>query len=107
MTAETLDFSEIYPNIHPTVEIKHMSEDSDRILCVFGVLNSEIGREIQNEMLEWLLPEYDVWCVIQPEPGSLFEYPALRFAQWLMQKQGCQEYLLYVHTKGAFFKNPT
>ena len=80
MIAETLDFSEIYPNVHSTIEIRHMSEDSSRIPCVFGILDSEIGREIEDEMLEWLLPEYDVWCIIQPEPGLLFEYPALRFA---------------------------
>ena len=56
-------------------------------------------------MLSWLSPEYDVYCVVQKAPGELYEYPALRFAQWLSDKTQ-HEFILYVHTKGAFFKNP-
>ena len=33
-------------------------------------------------------------------PGKLFEYPALRFAQWLCCENKCED-VLYVHTKGA------
>ena len=38
-------------------------------------------------MNEWLLPEYNVYTVYQKYPGKLFEYPALRFAQWLLKKK--------------------
>ena len=55
-------------------------------------------------MLNWLLPEYDIYFVYQKYPGILFEYPALRFAQWLLSKLN-QTILLYVHTKGAFNKS--
>ena len=51
-------------------------------------------------MLSWLKLEYDVWCVYQKLPGRLFEYPALRFAQY-MSIQDNIDRLLYVHTKGA------
>ena len=56
--------------------------------------------EISGSMLEWLLPEYDVYCVYQKHPGKLFEYPALRFAQWLSLMFNI-EIILYLHTKGA------
>ena len=55
-------------------------------------------------MLDWLLPEYDVYCVYQKYPGILFEYPALRFAQWLSLNYN-KAIILYVHTKGAFNYN--
>ena len=55
-------------------------------------------------MLEWLIPEYDVYCVYQKYPGNLFEYPALRFAQWLSLLFNIK-IILYIHTKGAFHQN--
>ena len=60
------------------------------------------GLEIEKKMLSWLLPEYDVYCVYQKYPGLLYEYPALRFAQWLSQIYN-KNIILYVHTKGAFY----
>ncbi len=36
-------------------------------------------------MIDWLLPEYDIYCVYQKYPGDLYEYPYLRFAQWISQ----------------------
>ena len=59
------------------------------------------GLEIANSMIKWLLPEYDIYCVYQKYPGELFEYPALRFAQWLSLRFNIN-IILYVHTKGAF-----
>ena len=52
-------------------------------------------------MLKWLLPEYDVYCVYQKFPGILYEYPALRFAQWFIIKYH-KSFILYIHSKGAF-----
>ena len=68
--------------------------------CVLGVLKSSRGLQIKDEMLSWLLNEYNVYCVEQEMPGKLFEYPALRFAQWLCTEKDCDD-VLYVHTKGA------
>jgi hypothetical protein len=67
--------------------------------CVFGVLASERGLKIKKEMLSWLTKEYNVYCVNQAVPGRLYEYPAIRFAQWLCQNG--EQWVLYVHTKGA------
>lgn len=55
-------------------------------------------------MLDWLLPEYDVYSIYQKYPGTLYEYPALRFAQWFSLLYN-QSIILYVHTKGAFNKH--
>ena len=68
--------------------------------CVLGVLKSPRGLQIRDEMLSWLLKEYNVYCVEQEMHGKLFEYPALRFAQWLCCEKECDD-VLYVHTKGA------
>jgi hypothetical protein len=38
-------------------------------------------------MLEWLLPEYDVYCVYQKYPGILYEYPAIRFAKYIINNK--------------------
>ena len=65
------------------------------------MLVNDKGLQIENLMLEWLLPEYDVYCVYQKYPGILYEYPALRFAQWFSITYD-KEIVLYVHTKGAF-----
>jgi len=54
-------------------------------------------------MNEWLLPEYNVYTVYQKYPGKLYEYPALRFAQWMIEKKRKFTFLLYIHTKGAFY----
>ena len=57
--------------------------------------------KIEKSMLKWLIPEYDVYCVYQKYPGILYEYPALRFAQWLSEMNNIS-FVLYVHTKGAY-----
>ena len=70
--------------------------------CVLGVLLSENGRDIERYMLSWLTKKYRVFAVRQPQPGALFEYPALRFAQLYSIRHG--EPVLYLHTKGAAHK---
>jgi len=55
-------------------------------------------------MLKWLLPEYEVYKIYQKYPGNLYEYPALRFSQWLTEKKNIS-FLLYLHTKGATHKS--
>ena len=99
-----LDLNEIYPkhviNLN-IIKIIHKTNNSDnKPLCVFGVLENDNGLNIEKEMLKWLIPEYNVYIVYQKYPGKLFEYPALRFAQWIIKKKN-ETFLLYIHSKGA------
>ena len=98
------NMSLIYNYSYNSIKIKHIKNIKylkDNIVCVFGILANEKGLEIANSMIKWLLPEYDIYCVYQKYPGELFEYPALRFAQWLSLRFNIK-IILYVHTKGAF-----
>ena len=70
----------------------------EKPLCVLGVVDSERGRAIRDEMLAWLEQSYDVLCV--HHDGSEFEYPALRYAQSM--SKSTNRPVLYLHTKGAF-----
>ena len=84
------------------IKIVHKTNNSeDKPLCIFGVLENNNGLKIEEEMLKWLIPEYNVYIVYQKYPGKLFEYPALRFAQWIIKKKN-KTFLLYLHSKGAF-----
>jgi len=56
-------------------------------------------------MLEWLINEYDVYCIYQKFPGDMYEYPSLRFAQWYSLAYN-KSIILYLHTKGAFNRHP-
>lgn len=97
------NLSMIYNESYNSIKIKHKSNKRNslnRIVCVFGILVNERGIKISNSMLEWLLPEYDVYCIYQKYPGILYEYPALRFAQWISLNLNIS-ILLYIHTKGA------
>ena len=97
---------EIYPKkIAKSNKIKiiHKTNDSlNKTLRVFGDLENNNGKKIQKEMLKWLIPNYNVYIVYQKFPGKLFEYPALKFAQYLINKKN-ETILLYIHTKGAFY----
>lgn len=70
------------------------------IMCIFGCLLSEAGKKIKKEMLEWITYKYDCICVNQEYPGTLYEWPALKFAQKYSIDNNIP--VLYVHTKGAF-----
>lgn len=72
-------------------------------LCVFGVLKTETGLRIKQEMLSWLNPLYNVLCIEQDPPGTMFEYPAIKYALKLSIEMN--EPVLYIHTKGAAHKN--
>ena len=101
------NISLIYNKSYNSIKIKHKSyrkNSKDSIVCILGVLANEKGLKIADSMLQWLLPEYDVYCVYQKYPGILYEYPALRFAQWFSLLFNISV-VLYVHTKGAFNQN--
>ena len=92
----------IYHYNYDSIKIKHLTKKTkNKIICIFGVLVNLKGMIIENEMLKWLLPEYDIYCVYQKYPGILYEYPYFRFAQWISHTLN-KVILLYVHTKGAF-----
>ena len=103
---DNFDLSDIYePDIDvSTITIEHKSTDETKPLCIFGVLKNSNGFDIEKEMLEWLLPEYNVYCVYQNAPGYLFEYPAIRFMQYILEKEN-KIFALYLHTKGAANSN--
>ncbi len=71
--------------------------------CVLGVLTTEAGLKIKEEMLSWLKPIYDVFCVEQEAPGALYEYPAIKMAADLAVD--LNKPVLYLHTKGAAMPN--
>ena len=69
------------------------------MLCVLGVLKTDNGIKIKQEMLSWLQPMHNVLCIEQEPPGKLFEYPAIYYAIKLAVNMN--EPVLYLHTKGA------
>jgi len=77
-----------------------IKNDGTKIVCVFGCLLSEKGRQIKQEMLKWLTKKYDVICVNQEYPGTLYEWPAMLFAKKYSMDNNVP--VLYIHTKGAF-----
>src|SRR5574344_529876 len=67
--------------------------------CVLGVLKTEAGLRIKEEMLGWLRDKYEVITVEQNAPGKLLEYPALKLA--VETAIEFNEPILYIHTQGA------
>ena len=105
INGDNYDFKSIYYYNYDNIKIKHLTQNAkDKIICIFGVLVNQEGIKIEKEMLDWLLTEYDIYCVYQKYPGILYEYPYLRFAQWIIQTLN-KTILLYLHTKGAFHSN--
>ena len=76
---------------------------SNKYLCVFGCLLTDIGKQIKREMLTWLTSSYHVLCIDQQPPGRLFEYPAMLYAAKL--SVDTNQPVLYIHTKGAANQN--
>lgn len=68
------------------------------MLAVLGVLNTQLGRQIRNEMMEWL-SVFETIEVCQQQPGRMFEFPAMLMAYELSAK--LDQPVLYLHTKGA------
>ena len=94
----------IYFTNYTTIKIQRHNKKNKSLICVVGILVNANGLKIEKEMLNWLLPEYDVYKIYQKYPGTLYEYPALRFSQWLIDNKNIS-FLLYLHTKGATHKS--
>ena len=73
------------------------------MICVLGVLRTELGIRIKAEMESWLKPVYNVIAVEQEPPGPLYEFPAISLALDLAIHT--DEPVLYMHTKGAACPN--
>ena len=69
------------------------------MICVLGVLKTEEGLRVKEEMLQWLRPVHNVYAVEQEAPGALYEFPAMALAFEMCHK--AQTPVLYIHTKGA------
>lgn len=69
------------------------------MVCVLGVLKTEEGLRVKEELLQWLRPEFDVYTVEQDAPGALYEFPAICLAFEMCAKLDTP--VLYIHTKGA------
>ena len=105
MDDDFYNLSLIYNESYNSIKIKHISNPKNNsIVCIFGVLVNERGIDIATSMLKWLILEYNVYCIYQKYPGTLYEYPALRFAQWFSLMFNVS-LVLYIHTKGAFNDN--
>lgn len=59
---DEFNLQEIYHQDISSVSISHISNPG-RPICVFGVLETNPGLKIKEEMLLWLRQEYDVYIV--------------------------------------------
>lgn len=72
--------------------------------CVLGVLKTEEGLRIKEEMLAWLKPVYDVTLMEVDPPNDIeFELPFIKKACEVSIESN--EPVLYLHTKGAAMQN--
>src|SRR5574344_825579 len=72
--------------------------------CVLGVLKTEEGIRIKEEMLGWLNEKYDVTLVEVDPPNDIeFELPFIKKACAVAIESN--EPVLYLHTKGAAMQN--
>ena len=99
---KNVQLDQIYEGVdYSGIKIEFQEFSENKPLCVFGILNNDLGKNIAKEMLSWLTETYNVICVYQEPPGKLYEYPALRAAQYFVSNSDKYEYCLYIHTKGA------
>ena len=69
---DNYNLTSIYSYNYDNIKIKHLTQNpKDKIICILGVLVNQVGIVIEKEMLDWLIPEYDVYCVYQKSPGIL------------------------------------
>lgn len=78
--------------------IKKFSE-GEKPVCVLNCLANIRGKAIEQQMLEWLTPLYNIYIV--EHDGTKFEYPGLRFVQTLAENNLVSSPVLYLHSKGA------
>lgn len=103
--SDNFSITEIFNHNYTNIKIKkYSSNEKKQLICVLGVLVNNLGLKIEKELTYWLEKDYDIYKVYQKYPGILYEYPALKFAQWLVENKNNISFLLYLHTKGASHK---
>ena len=82
------------------MEVLRLFNDNDhRPFCVLGSMQTELGKVIEKEMLEWLVPHFNVYLV--RHNGQAFEYTAIKFLKDVMSRTNAP--CFYLHTKGAVY----
>lgn len=82
------------------MEVKRLFTDDDhKPYCVLGSAQTELGKKIEEEMLTWLVPYFNVYLI--RHDGSTYEYAALKWMKDVMGRTN--EPCFYLHTKGAYF----
>lgn len=79
--------------------IRLFTHDDIKPFCVLGAAQTEKGKEIEAELLSWLVPNFNVYVV--RHDGRTFEYAAIHFLQEVMTR--CDAPCFYLHTKGAYY----
>lgn len=104
LKSDNFSITDIFNNNLTNIKIKkYTSIEKKQLICVLGILVTNLGLKIDKELTYWLEKEYEIYKVYQKYPGKLYEYPALKFAQWLVENKNIS-FLLYLHTKGASHK---
>lgn len=102
--SDNFNLTDIFNKNYRTIKIKKYSSNNKKtLICVFGILVTKLGLKIEKEMTNWLEKEYIIYKVYQKYPGTIYEYPALKFAQWLVENKNIS-FILYLHSKGASHK---
>ena len=102
--SDNFSITDIFNHNYTNIKIKKYSSiEKKQLICVLGVLVTNLGLKIEKELTYWLEKDYEIYKVYQKYPGILYEYPALKFAQWLVENKNIS-FLLYLHTKGASHK---
>lgn len=82
------------------VEVTRLFKDGDdKPFCVLGSMQTELGKAIEEELLAWLTPRFNVYLV--RHDGRAFEYTAIKLLKDVMSRQ--DKPCFYLHTKGAFY----
>lgn len=69
------------------------------MLAVMGVLKTKKGLIIKDKISNYLKERFNILYIEQEPPGTLYEYPAIKYALKLAIEMN--EPVLYIHTKGA------
>lgn len=75
------------------------TDDDTKPICVFNVRANPRGLALEEEMLKWIYPRYNVFVI--EHDGKQFEYPGLKFLQDYVTNNDVKVPILYIHTKGA------
>ena len=76
------------------------SDDETKPVCVMNILAVPRGLDIEEELLGWVIPAYNV--LIVEHNGKKFEYPGLKLAHDYVVNNDIKVPICYIHSKGAW-----